>query len=218
GGGARRARRRRARGALAHAERRGVGAARGRLRAAAAPAGADGRELRPRRSRARGGADLRAPAAPRRHRQAAPAAGHAEPRPQLRRNGRGERAAPRGAGRSPGMKVGLVGCGLVGGSLGLALRARGAVVVGQDRDPRTAERALALGVVDEVGPVEAAEVVVLAVPVRSIPASARSLATFAGVVTDVGSTKATVVRGCETVFGGRFVGGRPIAGSERSRP
>lgn len=116
------------------------------------------------------------------------------------------------------MKVGLVGCGLVGGSLGLALRARGALVVGQDRDPRAAERALALGIVDSIGVVEGADVVVLAVPVRSIPACARALGAVSGVVTDVGSTKAAVVRGGEAVFGGRFVGGHPMAGSERSGP
>lgn len=116
------------------------------------------------------------------------------------------------------MRVGLVGCGLVGGSLGLALRARGAVVVGQDGDPRHAERALELGIVDEIGAVASADVVVLAVPVRSIPACARALGPVAGVVTDVGSTKAAVVGGGEAVFGGRFVGGHPMAGSERSGP
>jgi prephenate dehydrogenase len=115
------------------------------------------------------------------------------------------------------MKIGLVGTGLVGGSLGLALRARGAVVVGQDRDPRAAERALARGIVDAIGDVREADIVVLAVPVRSIPGCLREL-DATGIVTDVGSTKAAVVRAGEGAFGGRFVGGHPIAGSERSGP
>ena len=118
------------------------------------------------------------------------------------------------------MRVALVGCGLVGGSLALALRARGAFVVGQDRDGRAAERALTLGIVDDIGPAEGADVAILAVPVRSIPTCARALGPLArdAVVTDVGSTKARIVAACEATLGGRFVGGHPIAGSERAGP
>jgi prephenate dehydrogenase len=118
------------------------------------------------------------------------------------------------------MKVCVVGCGLIGGSLGLALRAQGATVVGQDRDRAAADRALELGVLDAIGDAAGAEIAVLAVPVRSIPACAQALTGLgaAAVVTDVGSTKAAVVRGGEAAFGGRFVGGHPVAGSERAGP
>jgi prephenate dehydrogenase len=120
------------------------------------------------------------------------------------------------------MRIGLVGCGLIGGSLALALRARGARLVGRDVDRRAAERALALGILDEVGDPAGADVdvIVLAVPVRQMAACARELGPIAGaaVVTDVGSTKADVVRAGEALFGARFVGGHPIAGSERAGP
>jgi prephenate dehydrogenase len=117
------------------------------------------------------------------------------------------------------VNVGLVGLGHIGGSLGLALRARGARVVGRDRDAAVAERARGLGIVDEVGEVGGADVVVLAVPVLAIPACAAELHIGGEtVVTDVGSTKRSVVAGCEALFGGRFVGGHPMAGSERAGP
>ena len=117
------------------------------------------------------------------------------------------------------MKLGLVGCGLIGGSLALALRARGARVIGRDADRRAAERALELGIVDEIGDPAASDVIVLAVPVRSLAACARELGPLAGaIVTDVGSTKAAVVRSGEALFGARFVGGHPLAGSERAGP
>jgi prephenate dehydrogenase len=118
------------------------------------------------------------------------------------------------------VKVALVGCGLIGGSLGLALRARGLTVIGQDRDPAAAERALALGALDAVGSGAGADVAVLAVPVRAIPEQAAALPALApdAVITDVGSTKAAVVRAGEACFGGRFVGGHPMAGSERAGP
>jgi prephenate dehydrogenase len=116
------------------------------------------------------------------------------------------------------MNVALVGCGHIGGSLARALRARGARVVGQDRDPAVVQRALALGVVDAAGGTEGAELIVLAAPVRAIPECARALAGADAIVTDVGSTKATIVRAGEAALGGRFVGGHPLAGSERAGP
>lgn len=107
----------------------------------------------------------------------------------------------------------VVGTGLIGGSIGLALRAKGWHVTGRDRDEVRAQRALELGVLDAVGDDPAAEVTFVAVPVSAIGAEAKhALDTTAGVVTDVGSVKAPVVA---AVNDRRFVGGHPMAGSEQ---
>ncbi|MGD9798176.1 MAG: prephenate dehydrogenase, partial [Acidimicrobiia bacterium] len=106
----------------------------------------------------------------------------------------------------------VVGTGLIGGSIGLALRARGWHVSGTDRDPARAERALVLGAVDAVGADPAAELTFVATPVGAIPAAAAGGLRAGGVVTDVGSTKARVV---EAIDSDRFVGGHPMAGSEQ---
>jgi prephenate dehydrogenase len=117
--------------------------------------------------------------------------------------------------------LGLVGTGHIGGSFALALRAAGAVhkVVGHDLDPAAARRARDRGIVDEIGLLDGCDVVVLAVPVRAIPECAEGTHIAPGaVVTDVGSTKRDIVARGEQAFGARFVGGHPIAGTERAGP
>jgi prephenate dehydrogenase len=116
----------------------------------------------------------------------------------------------------------------MGGSLARAVREAALPwrVRGVARDPATRAAALAAGAVDEAfaAPAEAAagaDLVVLALPVLAVPAAARALAPHlaAGtVVTDVGSTKAALVRAVEAVLppGVPFVGGHPIAGTEES--
>lgn len=118
--------------------------------------------------------------------------------------------------------VAIVGVGLLGGSLGLDLKARGLArrVVGITRSPDTALRILERGAADECG-VEMAAIadaglVVLAQPVGAITDSLGEVARHArpdATVTDVGSTKAGIVRAGEAALGGRFVGGHPMAGS-----
>jgi prephenate dehydrogenase len=108
-------------------------------------------------------------------------------------------------------RAGLVGTGLIGGSVGLALRAAGWHVTGADQDPTRAERALELGVIDAVGADADAEVTFVAVPVSAVPAAARAALDAGSVVTDVGSVKAPVVAAVDHP---RFVGGHPMAGSE----
>ncbi|HEX9529755.1 MAG TPA: prephenate dehydrogenase/arogenate dehydrogenase family protein [Acidimicrobiales bacterium] len=118
-------------------------------------------------------------------------------------------------------RAGIVGTGLIGGSIGMALRARGWHVSGFDRDPDRAARAVALGALDEVGPMAGAEVVFVATPVGAITGAATAALAGAGpggageagpVVTDVGSVKASVV---DAIGHPRFVGGHPMAGSEQ---
>ena len=107
----------------------------------------------------------------------------------------------------------VVGTGLIGGSIGMALRERGWSVSGTDRDDARARRALALGAVDRLGPDPEAEITFVATPVGEVPTAAReALAAGGGVVTDVGGVKAEIVA---TVDDARFVGGHPMAGSEQ---
>ena len=106
----------------------------------------------------------------------------------------------------------VIGTGLIGGSIGLALRARGWHVTGRDLDEARAARALELGALDAVGYDAAAEITFVAVPVSAIAAEARRAADLGAIVTDVGGVKAPVVA---SVDHARFVGGHPMAGSEQ---
>ena len=123
----------------------------------------------------------------------------------------------------------VIGLGLIGGSLARALRSAGAVsaIAGFDVDARQRRLALELGIVDEAPDSAAAAVakadwVVLAVPVLHTADALRSclpgLKTGA-VVTDVGSTKQSVLADVAAVCGKVppwFVAGHPIAGTEKS--
>jgi prephenate dehydrogenase len=113
----------------------------------------------------------------------------------------------------------VVGTGLIGASVGLAARAGGAAVAGWDPDPRALEAAVERGAVEPRGSlaeaIEGAELVVVAAPIAALPNRVAEVLAGTGdevTVTDVGSTKASVV----AAAGGspRFVGGHPICGSE----
>jgi prephenate dehydrogenase len=121
-------------------------------------------------------------------------------------------------------RVGIVGTGLVGASVGLALRRDQVAVRGYDADPARAAAARDLGALDEVGPdlaavAEDADLVVVAVPVGAIAELAvAALDAGAAAVTDVGSVKAPIVDAVEAdrpALAARFVGGHPMAGSEQ---
>ena len=114
-----------------------------------------------------------------------------------------------------GRRAAVIGTGLIGGSVGLALRERGWHVTGRDRDPRRAERALRLGVLDEIGDDPSAEVVFVATPAGAVAETAATLRAQmdAGVVvTDVAGVKSPIVA---AVGHPHFVGGHPMAGSEQ---
>jgi len=108
----------------------------------------------------------------------------------------------------------VVGVGLVGGSIGLALRARGWHVHGVDPDEGRLDRAVEMGAIDVAGWDAEAEVTFVATPVgRIAEAVSEALAAApSGLVTDVGSVKAPVVA---AVGDDRFIGGHPMAGSEQ---
>jgi prephenate dehydrogenase len=118
------------------------------------------------------------------------------------------------------VRIAIVGVGLIGGSIGLAARERlGAEVHGWSRRAATLERARALGALDVAAPsleqaVAEAEAVFVCAPVGVLPATiaaALAAAPTDCVVTDVGSTKRSVVAAVEDP---RFVGGHPLAGAE----
>ncbi|MEA2716870.1 MAG: prephenate dehydrogenase [Actinomycetota bacterium] len=116
-------------------------------------------------------------------------------------------------GDGPGERAVIVGTGLIGGSIGLALRARGWHVTGRDLDPARSARAVEVGALDRVGDDPAADVTFVCTPVLTIAAEARAaLAAGPGLVTDVGSVKGPVTA---AVADSRFVGGHPMAGSEQ---
>jgi prephenate dehydrogenase len=116
----------------------------------------------------------------------------------------------------------IAGVGLIGGSIGLGIRQRFLAhrVIGLDLDPVALEAAKGMGAIDEerLSPgswLEDVDLVILASPARTLIGSAMSLRPFLRpdvIVTDVGSIKAEVVKALHDL---RFVGGHPMAGSER---
>ncbi len=106
----------------------------------------------------------------------------------------------------------VVGTGLIGGSIGLALRKQGWHVTGRDLDPGRTAQALNEGAVDAVGDDPESSITFVCTPVSCIAKEARAALAHGGVVTDVGGVKGPIVA---TVDHPRFVGGHPMAGSEQ---
>jgi prephenate dehydrogenase len=126
-------------------------------------------------------------------------------------------------------QLGLIGCGLMGGSFALALKRAGLVkrVVGYSKSPTTTERARQLGVIDVEAPsallaVSGADIVLIAVPVAATEATLKSIkhmVTPQMLVMDVGSTKGDVLEAARRALRdqlGSFVPAHPICGKELS--
>lgn len=126
-------------------------------------------------------------------------------------------------------KLTIFGVGLIGGSLALALKKANLVqeITGCSRDAAHLQQAVDLGVIDnfELDPklaAENADVIFLSVPMRAMEKVMGSFASVVGVdtiVTDGGSSKASIVAAAKQVFGevpANFVPGHPIAGREKS--
>ncbi|HRP22033.1 MAG TPA: prephenate dehydrogenase/arogenate dehydrogenase family protein [Alicycliphilus sp.] len=126
-------------------------------------------------------------------------------------------------------QLGLIGCGLMGGSFALAMKKAGLVqrVVGYSKSPSTTERARQLGVIDVEAPsallaAAGADIVLLAVPVAATEATLKAikhLVTPQMLIMDVGSTKADVVQAAQRALRdqfGSFVPAHPITGREVS--
>ncbi|MBK0394166.1 prephenate dehydrogenase [Ramlibacter algicola] len=126
-------------------------------------------------------------------------------------------------------QLGLIGCGLMGGSFALALKRAGLVkrVVGYSKSPSTTERARQMGVIDVEAPsallaVSGADIVLLAVPVAATEATLKAIRHLVSkdmLIMDVGSTKRDVIDAGRRVLRdhvGSFVPCHPIAGKEVS--
>ena len=134
-------------------------------------------------------------------------------------------------------RVAIVGVGLIGGSIGLALRQRGLAeeVVGVGRRTSSLEKAAEFGTIDRgttnlAEGVAGADLAIVATPVAGIVDAVRSVAQAAprAAITDAGSTKAEICRALRgpaagnpdagAVAPGRFVGSHPLAGDHRTGP
>jgi prephenate dehydrogenase len=124
-------------------------------------------------------------------------------------------------------QLGLIGCGLMGGSFALALKKAGLVkrVVGYSKSPSTTERARNMGIIDIEAPsallaVSGADIVLIAVPVSATESSFKAikhLVTPDMLIMDVGSTKRDVIDAARRSLRehvGLFVPAHPIAGKE----
>jgi prephenate dehydrogenase len=126
------------------------------------------------------------------------------------------------------LNVAIIGIGLIGGSVALALRNAwpDANIIALDRDDAQLDLALRAGAIDAAAPglaaIEDADIVLVAVPVAQTAAVLGSLAPYLGanaVLTDVGSTKRSVIAAARAHLGAKvaqFVPGHPIAGREHA--
>jgi len=126
-------------------------------------------------------------------------------------------------------RVAIIGLGLLGGSIGLAVKARVPEIAtkGWDRDAEVRARAAARGLVDEVcetaeAAVAGADLVILCVPVGAMGEAARAIRAGLGpqaIISDVGSSKQAVAAAlAEALPGFRIVPAHPVAGTEQSGP
>ena len=126
-------------------------------------------------------------------------------------------------------QITVIGVGLIGGSFALALKANGctATVVGYGRSEESLKKGVALGVIDRYetsieAAINGSDLILLSVPVgtiKEILPQLKSAIQAGAVVTDVGSTKGSVVDAVIELFGEvppRFIPGHPIAGTEKS--
>jgi prephenate dehydrogenase len=125
------------------------------------------------------------------------------------------------------VKLALIGVGLIGGSFAAALRAAGEVedVIGFDIDPRAVSAGIDRGIITRAAAsaaeaVIAADLVIVATPLGALRATLASIAATLpshAIVTDVGSTKCSVIDDATAMLGtaiSRFVPSHPIAGGE----
>jgi prephenate dehydrogenase len=124
-------------------------------------------------------------------------------------------------------QLGLIGCGLMGGSFALAMKQAGLVerIIGYSKSPSTTERARQLGVIDQAAEsallaVSGSDIVLLAVPVAATDITFRAIRHLVNpdvLFMDVGSTKRDVVDAARRVLKervGAFVPAHPITGKE----
>lgn len=123
------------------------------------------------------------------------------------------------------MKVGIVGLGLMGGSLALSLRSLPFVgtIVGSDHNAEHQSIALERGLVDEIVPFEAikqCDVIILSIPVDGIITLLHSMTDIPPETTviDLGSTKEVIVKAVPPAIRRNFVAAHPMTGTEQFGP
>ncbi len=117
------------------------------------------------------------------------------------------------------MKIGIVGLGLIGGSLGLDLKAQGQEIIGVSRKASTCDIAVARGVADKASTdlsiLSEAEIIIICTPIAKIAETLQQLVPYLNsetIVTDVGSVKEPIVTACSQLWS-NFIGGHPMAGT-----
>jgi arogenate dehydrogenase (NADP+) len=120
------------------------------------------------------------------------------------------------------MKIGIVGLGLIGGSLCIDWRSQGHHIVGISRKTSTCQIALEKKIVDEAGTefelLKDTEVVVVCTPIGAISSTIKQITPHLNpetIITDVGSVKYSVVSECNKLWS-NFIGGHPMAGTAES--
>jgi arogenate dehydrogenase (NADP+) len=120
------------------------------------------------------------------------------------------------------MKIGIVGLGLIGGSLALDLRPKGYRILGVSRKEETCRAAIARGIVDDASThlsfLATADVIFICTPISLILPTVKQLIPHLserGILTDVGSVKKPIVEEISEIWP-NFVGGHPMAGTAES--
>ncbi len=122
------------------------------------------------------------------------------------------------------MNIAIVGLGLIGGSIGLRVKGQGSRVIGIPRREETIDQAKMRGAIDEgsldISKVSEADIIFICTPINLIIPKLKEITPHlkkGAVVSDVGSSKAEIVREAQALMpkGTYFVGGHPMAGSEK---
>jgi len=120
------------------------------------------------------------------------------------------------------INIGIVGLGLIGGSVGLDLRTLGYRVLGVSRREQTCQKAIALGAVDEasleLSLLSIADLIFICTPISVIIPTLEQLIplmSYSTILTDVGSVKIPIVEAVSEIWP-NFVGGHPMAGKAES--
>jgi arogenate dehydrogenase (NADP+) len=120
------------------------------------------------------------------------------------------------------MKIGIIGLGLIGGSLGIDLRSQGHQIIGISRKEETCKIALQRGIADQVGMelnlLADTEVVIICTPIGAIASTIEQAIPHLNsetIITDVGSVKYPIVESCNSLWQ-NFIGGHPMAGTAES--
>ncbi len=117
------------------------------------------------------------------------------------------------------MKIGIIGLGLIGGSLGLELRSRSHYILGISRHEETCALAIQKGIADEASVdfslLNSAEVIFICTPISAILPTVEQLKPILSpdaILTDVGSVKVPIVESVTSVWS-NFIGGHPMTGT-----